>query len=124
MTNYNTLKILVVDDELQMRELLQEALPIVLSRQIVVDLASCGASGLSKIANSRPDLIITDINMPNLDGVDMVDQARQLGYNGPIVMMSGNADLPKGKDYPILRKPFILQGLGKTVNLELKRYSL
>ena|ERR1700754_2747178 len=66
-------KILIVEDNLDMRELLH----LYLTREgFTVATASDGREGLYMAGAERPDLIITDINMPNLDGLEMIKQLR------------------------------------------------
>ncbi|HKG23797.1 MAG TPA: response regulator [Blastocatellia bacterium] len=66
-------KILVVEDNLDMRELLH----LYLKREgFTVLTAADGREGLYLTTSERPDLIITDINMPNLDGIEMMKQIR------------------------------------------------
>jgi CheY-like chemotaxis protein len=66
-------KILVVEDNLDMRELLHFYLK---KEGFTVFTATDGREGLYLTTAERPDLIITDINMPNLDGIEMVKQLR------------------------------------------------
>jgi CheY-like chemotaxis protein len=77
-------KILVVEDNLDMRELVH----LYLTREgFQVVTASDGREGLYMANAEQPDLIITDINMPGLDGLEMVKQLRTQ---------------PEFKDLPIL----------------------
>jgi two-component system chemotaxis response regulator CheY len=66
--------ILVVEDTVDTRELLH----LYLTKEgFTVVLAADGGEGLYRVKSDRPDLIITDINMPNLSGIDMVKQLRE-----------------------------------------------
>lgn len=67
-------KILVVDDNLDTRELTHLHLT---TEGFTVVVASDGREGLYLAGAEQPDLIITDISMPGLDGVEMVQQVRQ-----------------------------------------------
>jgi CheY-like chemotaxis protein len=67
-------KILVVDDNLDTRELTHLHLT---TEGFTVVVASDGREGLYLAGAEQPDLIITDISMPGLDGVEMVKQVRQ-----------------------------------------------
>ena len=62
-------KILVIDDDPNIREMLQEVLS---DAGYAVDVASDGAEGLLMVKNSPPDLIVTDIIMPEQDGVGVM----------------------------------------------------
>ena len=66
-------KILVVDDTVDTRDLLHLYLT---GEGFTVITAADGGEGLYRAIADRPDLIITDINMPNLDGVSMIKQMR------------------------------------------------
>lgn len=65
--------ILVVDDTVDTRELLHFYLS---GEGFTVIIAADGGEGLYRARADRPDLIVTDINMPNLDGVSMIRQLR------------------------------------------------
>jgi response regulator NasT len=73
------LRIAIADDELDMREYLQETLTD-LGHQVVV-VAVTGQELVEKCRAQRPDLVLTDIKMPDMDGIDA---ARQLYRDGPI----------------------------------------
>lgn len=78
--------ILVVDDEAAARmalaELLREA-------GYVVDTASDGFKALSRAEEVRPDLILTDLCMPSMDGVDLIRRLRRSDIGAPVVVMTG-----------------------------------
>lgn len=68
-----TTKILAVDDSRTMRSMIQTALT---EAGFDVDLAEDGVEGLEVLDGSAPDLVITDINMPRLDGFGMIEGVR------------------------------------------------
>ncbi len=70
-----TKKILAVDDSRTMRGLLEQALR---SAGFEVELAEDGVDGLDKLGPANPDLVITDINMPRLDGFGVIEEIRKL----------------------------------------------
>lgn len=82
-------KILVVDDD----KLIRESLAAMLRNQghIVVEAAD-GQQGLAVAAAERPDLVITDIRMPVLDGPEMIKQLRaeEYGVNLPVIVLSND----------------------------------
>jgi CheY-like chemotaxis protein len=67
-------KILVVDDSDDTRDMMTRLLEM---EAFTVVTAEDGNAGLDVAATERPDLIITDINMPNLNGLEMIKQLRQ-----------------------------------------------
>ena len=58
-----------------------------------VDEAGDGDIGISRAKSSAPDLILTDIVMPNKEGIEMIRDLRARGYGGPIIAMSGGGRL-------------------------------
>lgn len=103
------IKVLVVDDEKGIRYLLSEVL---LNRGFEVSLAEDGQESLEKLEKNHFDLVVTDINMPRLDGVGMLKKMRKTGREEKIIIMTGNpADQRlRDKDMPQvvtrLSKPF------------------
>jgi two-component system chemotaxis response regulator CheY len=67
-------KLLIVEDSAQVREMLAVALG---DAGFVVVTADDGFEGLACARRERPDLILTDIEMPNLDGIRMIERLRQ-----------------------------------------------
>jgi DNA-binding response OmpR family regulator len=80
-------KILVIDDEKSIRILLENFL----SKDYEVIAKSDGSEGLDWLEGHIPDLIICDIQMPNMDGYQFVERVRERGYtkHTPILMLSG-----------------------------------
>src|SRR5947209_7885773 len=64
------LRIVIADDESDMRDYLQKVLPSL--GHEVVSVASTGRELVAQCRASQPDLIITDIKMPDMDGIDAV----------------------------------------------------
>lgn len=69
-----TLKILAVDDSRTMRDMVKQALS---SAGFDVHLAEDGQHGVERVGEVNPDLIITDINMPRMDGFGLINAVRQ-----------------------------------------------
>ncbi|MBA3457693.1 MAG: response regulator [Deltaproteobacteria bacterium] len=72
------LSILVVDDDEDAREVIKELLQ---QCEISVTLASSGEDGLRAIAKARPDILISDIGMPGLDGYEFITRVRALAVD-------------------------------------------
>ena len=70
-------KILVVDDSADTREMMAKLLEL---ESFVVVTAEDGRVGLDVAESERPDLIITDINMPNLNGLEMITLLRKQSW--------------------------------------------
>src|SRR4030095_13560658 len=112
-------KILVVDDNLDTRELTHLHLT---TEGFTVVVASDGREGLYMAGVERPDLIITDISMPGLDGVEMVRQVRQLSElkNVPILVLTamGRDEMEqaiKAGANRAMNKPVLLDALADDV---------
>ena len=82
--------VLVVDDERAIRESLRMILEFEGYR---VDEAGSGPQALTKIAERPPDALILDIKMPEMDGLDLLKALRERGYDMPVLMISGHADV-------------------------------
>ncbi len=81
-------KILLVDDELPIRTLLCETLT---SKGHQVSTASSGKEAIALLMKERPDLIVLDIAMPDMNGIETLKKIRALDNNVDVVMMSGVA---------------------------------
>lgn len=82
--------ILIVDDEQQFTKLLAQVLTPV--GHHVVE-SSAAAEGLSFLRSARFDLVISDIKMPQIDGVEFLKQAQKLPHCPPFILLTGHADL-------------------------------
>jgi len=118
------LTILVVDDEVGVRELLTDALTI--SGYEVLQSEN-GLAALEKIKTHKPDLLIIDVNMPMMNGFELVEKLRENGNRTPVLMLSARTDqfdinrgLRIGAD-DYVTKPFGLEELTLRVKAILKR---
>ena len=117
--------ILVVDDELGIRDLLFEILN---DEGHAVELAENAAQARAARAQSRPDLVLLDIWMPDTDGVSLLKEWSAAGLlNMPVIMMSGHATIDTAVEatrigaQAFLEKPITLQKLLKAVEQGLAR---
>ncbi|MEE9259350.1 MAG: response regulator, partial [Nitrospinaceae bacterium] len=87
----NQEKLLVVDDDGLIREMLREILE---SKNYIVQLAEDGEEALAKF-NSTPDiqLILSDLNMPVMGGMELIARVRDSGNECPIIVLSSNAEI-------------------------------
>jgi CheY-like chemotaxis protein len=116
-------KILVIDDELSIRLLLENFL----SQDYDVICVSDGVQALEWLEGNLPDLIICDIQMPNMDGYQCLGMIRQRGYtkHTPVVMLSGTeASKERIKCYKLgaqdyLTKPFNPEELEEIIKKNL-----
>ncbi len=83
-------RLLIVDDEEIMREFLREVLK---DEGYAIDLAASGKEALKRMAASEYDIILTDIVMPELDGLGVVAATKDLSYNPSVIVMTGYASM-------------------------------
>lgn len=79
-------QILVIEDDEQFREMLVKMLTLDTHR---VTVAHDGEEGLRLCRQVRPDLIITDILMPQMDGIEMIMELARQGGSTPVIAISG-----------------------------------
>jgi len=117
--------ILIIDDELTVRSVLEEILN---GRGYEIHLAENGEEGLRKFKELSPDLILLDLNMPEMDGfgfLEAVKPTREDAYE--VIVITGNTENRKVvKCYDlgaesILRKPFFAAEVRRVVEHSLER---
>ncbi|MFM7006737.1 MAG: sigma-54-dependent transcriptional regulator [Flavobacteriales bacterium] len=81
------MQVLLIDDERAIRRALREILEF---EACVVDEAENGNQALEKLKARTYDLIFSDIKMPQMDGLELLDQILALGIETPIIMISGH----------------------------------
>lgn len=87
MENY---RILVVDDEKVIREFLRDFLS---DQGYETDLATDGKEALDKIKRLNYDLVITDIKMPNADGIEVLKKVKRKNSNTEVIIITGYPSL-------------------------------
>ncbi|MCZ6635114.1 MAG: sigma-54 dependent transcriptional regulator [bacterium] len=85
-----TKKILVVDDDDLFRDFLKETLD---RKNHDVDVAENGQTAIRRMEETPYDLILSDIRMPDIDGIQVLDRARQLQPDTPVMMITANASV-------------------------------
>src|SRR5215470_3762734 len=117
--------ILIVDDEAVVRRVLGEAL----SRTgLTVELASSGAAALERLEQPGIDLLLLDLQLGDIDGVGVLQAARQRWPDLPIIMLTAHGSLPSAiaavragaADY--LLKPISIATLRDVVNRVLSEH--
>ena len=117
------IRILVVDDEPQMIRVLRINL---LARQYEVVTAGTGQAGLDAARQDRPDLVVLDLGLPDLDGVEVIRRLRTW-TKVPVIVLSGRADshdkvdaLDAGAD-DYVTKPFSVDELLARIRVVTRR---
>ena len=88
-------KILIVDDEKIIRRTLREILEF---EQYEVEEASDGVECLAKLKQQKYDVLILDIKMPKMDGMEALERIQILSPDTPVVMISGHANIDTAVD--------------------------
>ena len=112
--------VLVVDDEAQITELVAVLLE---DEGYRVRCAYDGAEALAEVEREPPDVVVTDVMMPRLDGLTLTQRLRQQGYRVPVVLMSAvyaDVDLPGVRFVP---KPFDLDYIVAVVGRVIEEMS-
>ena len=85
------MRILIVEDELKIRNGMAKLITAHTDHTIVGE-AKNGKEGLEMILRFHPELVITDIRMPQMDGLQMVEEVKNLGLGCHIIVLSGYSD--------------------------------
>ena len=83
-------KVLVVDDELEVRQVLREFLS---SRGYDVSTASGGAEAVAIVGTIKPDLVLLDVAMPDVDGVETLKRIVAIEPALAVIMVTANSDI-------------------------------
>jgi len=119
-------RILVVDDEPDILDLVELTLA---SRDFEVDTATNGREALEKARSGRPDLVLLDLSMPDMDGFEVIERLRSDARTSelPVIMLTARAQisdklrgLSTGAD-DYITKPFNLDDLVSRVSSVLER---
>ena len=79
-------RVLVVDDEADAREMLSAILS---QAGFDVDDAADGFAALTKVSRYRPDVVVTDLRMPGMTGVDLLQRIRRIHGDVPVILATG-----------------------------------
>lgn len=85
-------RILIIDDDAEIVAVLKDYLESRPVDRYVVSASSNGADGLQAVRRSRPDLVILDVDMPGMNGVDVLRRIRALDATIPVIMLTGTDD--------------------------------
>lgn len=119
-------RILVIDDEATIRASLLEALT---AEDYDVDSAETGEEALAKCHTNSYDLLVTDLRLPGVSGLDILRALRNQGSNIPVIMMTAYGDVDtavaamRDGAYDFIPKPFKLSAIKKQVRAALRATS-
>ncbi|MGI4777477.1 MAG: response regulator [Janthinobacterium lividum] len=119
------MKLLLVEDDLSMQITLQRALA---RRRIDVRICGDGALALAQWRETNPDVVALDLNLPHLDGLQVLEQARAAGLRTPVLLLTARGTvgdrivgLNAGAD-DYLPKPFDLDELEARIRALRRRH--
>ena len=120
-------KILVIDDERSIRNTLKDILEY---EKYDVDLAEDGNKGLEMIRSGEYDVVLCDIKMPGLDGIEVLERVVVLAPDTPVVMISGHGNIDTAVDsikkgaFDYIEKPLDLNRLLITIRNAMDKSNL
>lgn len=122
-------KILIIEDEKAIRNVLSNIISEE-DKSYEVDLAENGLVGFEKLTKNAYDLVLCDIKMPKMDGMELLDKAIEIQPDITVVMISGHGDVDTAVDcikkgaFDYISKPPDLNRLLNTVRNGLNRKDL
>lgn len=116
-------RILIVDDEAAIRSSLLESLS---SEGYDAEIAESGEEALAKCHGAVYDLVVTDLRLPGVDGLEILKALRNQGNATPVIMMTAYGDMDTALEamnsgaYRFIPKPFKLGEMKKQVRAALR----
>lgn len=120
-------KILIIDDEKAIRRSIKDILEF---EKYTVEEAEDGQQGLDMALKGKYDIILSDIKMPKLDGIELLTRLRQSDSESPLIMMSGHGTIETAVEavkkgaYDYLAKPIDLNRLLVTIRNAMDKSTL
>ena len=119
--------VLVIDDERSIRNTLKEILE---HEQYQVEIAENGQQGLQLIKEKNIDVVLCDIKMPQMDGMEVLTKATELNSSLPFIMITGHGDIETAVEaikkgaFDFLQKPLDLNRILVTIRNALDKNKL
>lgn len=117
-------KVLIIDDEKPIRNALRDILEY---EKMQVEESATGTEGLQKLEKDKFDLVLCDIKMPGIDGIEVLEKIIENGYATPVVMISGHGTIETAVEavkkgaFDFIAKPLDLNRLLVTVRNALDK---
>jgi len=118
------IKVLLVDDEEEFVQTLSERIEM---REIASDVALNGEQALKKVDEDLPDVMVLDLKMPGIDGMEVLRQTRKAYPNVQVIMLTGHGSKKDEKEarrlgaFEYLQKPVPIDELVKKIKLAYKK---
>lgn len=111
--------ILLVDDEIEFVSTLAERLRM---RGFEADISTNGAEAMDKFNNADFDVVVLDIFMPGMSGLDVLKEIKKINLETPIILLTGHGGTKEGMEgmalgaYDYLMKPIDIDDLMSKIN--------
>ncbi|PKQ69085.1 sigma-54 dependent transcriptional regulator [Labilibaculum manganireducens] len=120
-------KILIIDDEKSIRNTLKEILSY---EDYEISLAENGLEGIELAKSDEFDVVLCDIKMPQMDGIEVLDKIQELGLDTPVIMISGHGNIDTAVEsikkgaFDFLEKPLDLNRILITIRNAMDKSKL
>ena len=111
-------RVMVADDEHHVRQFLRD---LFTSEGYEVDVFATGAQLLDAVPTFRPDVIVVDMMMPGLSGIEVLAALRRAGLAVPVILISGHPITEPEGFFAFIKKPFDLPRVIEAVAAALDR---
>ena len=119
--------ILVIDDQRSIRNTLKDILEY---ENHSVDLAEDGEQGIEQYKDKKYDVVLCDIKMPNMDGMEVLDKMQEEQHDAPVIMISGHGNIDTAVEaikkgaYDFIEKPLDLNRMLVTIRNAIEKKDL
>ncbi|MDO6474099.1 sigma-54 dependent transcriptional regulator [Alteromonas sp. 1_MG-2023] len=123
----SALKVMIVDDEKHVRESLQQTLAL---EDFEIEACESAHDALQRIEANWDGIVITDINMPNMNGVELLERIQAVDSDIPVIVLTGHGNVSLAVEamrigaYDFLEKPFSVDVLIETVHRAVEKRTL
>jgi len=127
MTDVVQRHVFFLDDEPEVRQVVKETLE---GQDIKVTCFACPIECLAQLRSERCDLLITDLRMPEKDGIELLTDVKHLAPHLPVLMITGYGDVPtaveaiKGGAADFIEKPLVKEGFLRKVRTILEQSAM
>ncbi len=94
-TNNSQIKVLIIDDEVEFATTLAARLKL---RNYSTQLATSGEEGLNSLEKEMPDVVVLDLKMPDLDGLEVLAQLKQINPAVETIILTGHGSFEAGME--------------------------
>lgn len=119
--------VLIVDDEEMVRTALEQWLRL---SGFTTHVATNAGEALAMLDDTRPDVVLTDVRMPGLSGLDLLRTVRERALSAEVILITGHGDVPmaveamRGGAFDFLQKPYVPDQLVTTLRRAAQQSAL